>query len=151
LAQLILRAATIVCLLIAARGTRWAYLLFVLLALISFPARAGFQIVQPSCELFVVPQLAAYSFRNYPHIVLFALFALLSLAQFKGSHAYLWAFLATLVMGVLVELAEGVSGQGHCRMRDILPNTAGAILGLLIFEVGRRAWQVRFEARPNTR
>ena len=139
MAELILRAATIVFLLLAARGVRWAYVLFALLALVSFPARAGFQIIQPACELLVGPQLAVHSFRNYPHIILFALFTLLSLAQFKGSHAYLWAFLATFVMGVLVELAEGVSGQGHCRMRDILPNTAGAILGLLIFEAGTRA------------
>ena len=73
-----------------------------------------------------------------PHKSL-SLFALLSLTEFKGSHAYFRAFLATIVMGALVELAEGVSGQGHCRMRDMLPNTAGAILGLLIFGIGRRA------------
>ena len=149
--ELILRAATIVFLLFAALGTRWAYVLFVLLALISFFARAGFQIIQPSCELLVGPQLAFYSFRNYPHIVLFALFSLLSLAQFKGSRAYVWAFLATFVMGVLVELAEGFSGQGHCRMRDILPNTAGSLLGLLTFVAGKRARKARSGARFNTR
>jgi hypothetical protein len=115
--------------------------MFVVLALISFPVRAGFHFEAPSCELLVGLQLALFSFRNYSHIVLFALFAVLSRLQFRGSNANMWAFVATIVMGVLVELAEGVSGDGHCRMRDILPDAAGAVTGLLIFAAGKKMWR----------
>ena len=141
---LILRAAIITLLIIAAFGVRWAYAGFVVLSLTSFFAKAGFQVVSPSCELLVGPDLALYSFRNYPHIVLFAVFFLLSRMQFKGPHAYSLAMVATLVMGMLVELAEGFSGQGHCRLRDMLPNTAGAIIGALVFAGGKRGWQQLF-------
>jgi hypothetical protein len=30
---------------------------------------------------------------------------------------------------LLVELAEGISGNGHCRLRDLIPDTVGIILG----------------------
>ena len=138
---MLLRAATFVFLVIAARGVRWAYAMFVVLALISFPVRAGFHLATPSCELLVGPQLALFSFRNYSHIVLFALFAVLTRVQLSGRNANAWAFAATIVMGILVELAEGVSGQGHCRMRDILPDAAGAVAGLLVFSAGKKLWR----------
>jgi hypothetical protein len=32
-------------------------------------------------------------------------------------------------MGALVEVAEGLSGRGHCRFRDLIPDSAGALLG----------------------
>jgi hypothetical protein len=44
----------------------------------------------------------------------------------------MWAFLAVIVMGALVEIAEGVSGSGHCRSRDLIPDAAGGLLGAVI-------------------
>jgi hypothetical protein len=41
-------------------------------------------------------------------------------------------------MGVLVELAEGATGRGHCRLRDLIPDFAGAMLGAAALITWRR-------------
>ena len=130
------RALTLVCLLLALARVRAGYLGFVALALLSFGARVGFHLDPHRCELLVGPALALHSFRNYPHIVLCALFFLLTRWQLRGPQASGWAALATLAMGALVEIAEGVSGSGHCRLRDLLPDGAGALLGWVACAAG---------------
>jgi hypothetical protein len=117
--------------LLSLRGKRWAYVTFVVLGLLYFPATAGFRLNPRPCELVPSLPLAIFSLTNYPHIVLFVLFFLMTSAQFRMAHwsGYAWAALACLVMGMLVELAEGITGTGHCRMRDLIPDTAGMLLG----------------------
>jgi len=113
----------------ALRWRRAAFVGFVALSLFSFALRAGWPAVPlapTACELLVGPELALYSFRNTPHIVLFALCFPVARRQFGGAGA---AFAATLAVGALVEAAEGLSGAGHCRLRDLLPDAAGALLG----------------------
>ena len=34
--------------------------------------------------------------------------------------------------GIYVEVAEGITGRGHCRLRDLVPDAAGALLGALV-------------------
>jgi hypothetical protein len=117
--------------LLSLRGLRWAYVTFVVLGLLYFPASVGFRLNPQPCELMPSIALAIFSLTNYAHIVLFAWFFLLTSAQFRmhrGS-AFAWAALATITMGVLVELAEGVSGKGHCRLRDLIPDAVGIALG----------------------
>jgi hypothetical protein len=116
------------------RGVRWAYITYVLLGLFFFPARVGFQLHPQPCELVLNTSLAIYSLTNYAHVVLFALFFVMTKAQFPGPNwrAFAWAALAAIVMGVLVELAEGVTGNGHCRLRDLVPDTTGILLGAMI-------------------
>ncbi len=113
------------------RRMRWAYITFVLLGLLYFPASAGFELNPRPCELIPTMALAVYSLTNYPHIVLFALFFLMTRAQFRMSQwrGYACAAVACIAMGILVELAEGISGKGHCRLRDLVPDGAGAVLG----------------------
>lgn len=118
-------------------GKRWAYVGFILVGLLYFPIKAGFHLSYPLCELEINAQLAKVSLRNYAHIVQFAVFFILSRAQFQGSPllSTVWAFLATVVMGALVEIAEGATGTGHCRARDLIPDAVGALLGLLVLIV----------------
>jgi VanZ family protein len=89
--------------------------------------------------------LAIYSLGNYQHIVLFALFFLMTSAQFRMSQwrGYAWAAVACMVMGLLVELAEAISGNHHCRLRDLIPDAAGVVLGAGIIFL----WN-RMRARP---
>ena len=130
-------AATLVVLaVLSVRGIRWAYTAFIVLGLSYFPARAGFRLDPHACELLVGPRLALFSLTNYAHIVQFALFFVISCAQFtrpgvSTRTAFVRAAIATVVMGALVELAEGVSGRGHCRLRDLIPDSAGVIVGLV--------------------
>jgi VanZ family protein len=52
-------------------------------------------------------------------------------AQFRMNHwsAFAWAALVSITMGVLVEVAEHISGNGHCRLRDLIPDAVGIMLG----------------------
>jgi len=113
------------------RGVRWAYVTFVILGLLYFPASVGFKINPQPCELIPNMALAIYSFGNYQHIVLFVLFFLMTSAQFRMSHwsGYAWAALACIAMGLFVEVSEGISGVHHCRLRDLIPDAAGIVIG----------------------
>jgi hypothetical protein len=44
-------------------------------------------------------------------------------------------------MGALLELAEGISGLHHCRLRDLLPDAAGAVLGWGVLWAGQASWR----------
>lgn len=121
-------------------GKRWAYALFVLLSLAYIPARTGFRLQLPRCEGVPDLALAMYSLTNYAHIVLFAVFFLMTVMQFpvRNGTALGWAALATLVLGALVELAEGATQTGHCRLRDLVPDAAAAALGTVIVLASQR-------------
>ncbi len=122
------------------RGLRWAYVAFVTLGLLFFPARVGFHFRPQSCEMALDVPLALFSLTNWAHIVLFALFFVMTSIQLRASAGAraAWAAAATLVMGVLVELAEALTGKGHCRLRDLVPDVAGIVVGaVLVF-----TWQL---------
>src|SRR5204862_7291855 len=133
--------------LIALRGKRWAYLTFVLLGLLYFPAQAHVRVHAPKCELLlptlhlIVPLL-----HNYAYIALFAGFYWMSWVQFGRSDARgVWALVATLLVAALVEIAEGMTGGGrgqvHCRVRDLVPDAAGALGAALLLAVWSRLFR----------
>lgn len=125
---------------LAARGALWAYITFVVLGILYFPASVGFHLHPQPCEGLPDLALAVYSLGNYGHIVLFALFFIMSCGQFKMSHwsGFVWAAAACFAMGILVELAEGVSGIHHCRARDLIPDAAGIMIGAgIVFLLNR--------------
>ena len=126
----------------ALRWRRAAFVSFVALGLLSFPLRAGWPAVtleSQGCELLVGPALALHSFRNVPHLILFALCFPLARAQYRGPRADAWALLTTVAVGALVEVAQAVAGHGHCRLRDLLPDAAGALLGWAVWLAVRGA------------
>ena len=124
---------------LAFRRMRWAYVAFVLLGLLYFPARVGFHFSPRACETALDVPLALWSLTNSGHIILFAIFFVMTRVQLRGVgwSTMAWTGMITLMMGVLVELAEGVTGNGHCRLRDLVPDSAGAMLGAAIVTV----WQ----------
>ena len=126
---------------LAFRATRWAYFTFVALGLLFFPARVGFHFHPQPCECALNVPLALFSFTNYKHIVLFAIFFLMTSAQMRGARLrtqLLVASGAVLAMGVYVELAQSLTGQGHCRLRDLVPDMAGAVLGAAVLLMRRK-------------
>ena len=130
--------------LIALRGKRWAYLAFVVLGLLYFPAQTHFHVHVPKCEqLLPTIQVLVLSLQNYAYIALFAGFYWLSWVQFERADArVVWALLATLLVAALVEIAEGMTGGGrgqvHCRVRDLAPDVAGALGAALLLAVWAR-------------
>lgn len=122
----------------ALRGARWAYAVFLLLGLFWIPGIAGFHLHRPDCEGFVSFKLALFSLTNYKHIFLFGMFFLMTRVQLgRTRHALLLALVATIAMGVLIELEEGATNR-HCRLRDLIPDTAGALIGAVVYHVWRR-------------
>src|SRR5881409_2077910 len=130
--------------LIALRGKRWAYLAFVVLGLLYFPAQTHFRVHAPKCDqLLPTMHVLVLSLHNYAYIALFAGFYWMSWVQFRRSDARgIWALLATLLVAVLVEVAEGMTGggrgQAHCRLRDLVPDAAGALGAALLLAVWSR-------------
>src|SRR6266511_3141903 len=131
--------------LLALRGKRWAYLAFVVLGLLYFPAQTHWRVHAPKCEqLIPTMQVLVLSLENYAHIALFAGFYWMSWVQFRRTDArVLWAFLATLLVGALVEIAEGMTlrGGGHCRVRDLVPDAAGALGAALVLALWSRLFR----------
>src|SRR5437879_12829774 len=82
--------------LIALRGKRWAYLTFVLLGLLYFPAQTHFRVHAPKCEqLLPTLHLLVPLLHNYAYIALFAGFYWMSWVQFGRSDARgVWALVA---------------------------------------------------------
>ena len=114
------------------RYSRWAYVAFILVGLSYFPLRAGFDFRPRACAIAFDADAMLLSMRNWGHVVLFGWFYIVSRAQFTGPRAALWTGLATLTMGALVEIAQGVTGAGNCRLRDLIPDTMGALAGAAI-------------------
>lgn len=117
---------------VALRGVRWAYVSFILLGLAYFPAKVGFRLDPHPCQLTFGIDLARHSLTNFPHIVLFAVFFLISYVHFavrRSPRPMLTAAAISLVMGALVELAQGVTGTGDCDSRDLIPDFVGILLG----------------------
>ncbi|MDQ6892641.1 MAG: hypothetical protein M3167_08170 [Acidobacteriota bacterium] len=120
---------------LAFQGARWAYFTFLGLGLLFFPARVGFRFHPQPCESALNVPLALFSLTNYGHIVLWAIFFVMTTVQLRR-YAPRTQFLisagAALAFGIYVELAEGITGKGHCRLRDLVPDAAGAALGAIL-------------------
>ena len=129
--------------LIALRGKLWAYLAFVVLGLLSFPAQAHFRVHAPRCDqLIPTMHVLVLSLQNYAHLALFAGFYWMSWVQFRRTAArFVWALLATLLVAALVEVAEGMTGGGGCRVRDLVPDAAGALGAALLLALWSRLFR----------
>ena len=127
----VLILASIVLGVAAMQGRHFAYVAYVVVGLLYFPARVGFHLSPQACQIALDVPLALYSLTNYPHIILFAIFFVISTRQFRATtrSTFFMAGLMTLVMGALVEAAEGITGRGNCRLRDLIPDSAGAVMG----------------------
>jgi hypothetical protein len=128
---------------IALRGKRWAYLAFVVLGLLYFPAQTHFRVHAPKCQQ-VIPTInvVVLSLERYALIALFAGFCWMSWVQFRQSKArFVWAVLATVLVGALVEIAEGMTGRGLCRVRDLVPAAAGAVVAALVLALWSRLFR----------
>jgi hypothetical protein len=128
--------------LLSLRGIRSAYVAFILAALLYFPVSVDFRLNPRACELDIDPSLAVLWLRDYTQIALAAAFFLMSYAQFRASRRspFVAAGFATVAMGGLLEVAEGVTGNGHCRLHDLVPAAAGAVAGAALVSLWSFAW-----------
>jgi hypothetical protein len=123
----------------ALRGARWAYAIFLVLAFVWIPARTGFHLHRPPCQMRFTLDLVLNSLAKYKHICLWSAFFLMTWVQIRRRrYALLIAAVATIAMGILIELEEGATGTGMCRATDLLPDGVGALIGAVIATVWRR-------------
>lgn len=120
-------------------ASRLAYAALLLQALLYFPSKSGYQIGPVKCQWTFDFALGVHSLQNYPHILLFALFFLLTYAQlWNVRNAIVWSAVACMTMGLFVELAQGATGAGNCRMRDLIPDAVGVLIGAAIVATVRK-------------
>ena len=137
--------AWIVLAVLALRGARWAYAVFIVLAFVWIPARTGFHFHRPDCNLQLTIDLALFAATKYKHIFLFGMFFLMTRVQLgRTRYAMLIAAAATIAVGILIEIEETATRTGYCNLRDLVPDALGAFLGEVIW----RIWRSRGPARP---
>ena len=131
----IITALFVVLAVLAFLRKRWAYWAFIAGGMLFFPASVGFHFHPHPCECALNLSLALFSLTNYGHLVRFTIFFLMTAVQLRAARLRTQLLLATaavLAMGIYVELAEGLTGEGHCRLRDLVPDLAGALIGAVI-------------------
>jgi VanZ family protein len=83
-----------------------------------------------------LPPLAFDVWDKAQHAFGFALLTLLGLWAYPGRVPQLLAGL--LLLGALIELAQGASGWRHADWMDLLADAIGVVFGLLVWVVWRR-------------
>jgi hypothetical protein len=135
----------------ALRGDRRAYAAFVTVGALWIPGRTGFRLHAPVCDVALTLAGSASAVTKWSHVLLFALFFLLTAAQaVERTGAAAWAVLGTLAFGVLIEIEQGATGTGTCRLRDLVPDAAGALVGVGVLSAWR-AWPGRLGRRRAAR
>ena len=104
-----------------------------LMAVARIPARVHFRLVGLHCDTRLTMANAGLSMTKLPHMVLFAIFFILTIVQFEklNTRAFSWTLLATGSLGLLIELEEGATRTGNCRLTDVLPDLAGAAIAAI--------------------
>jgi hypothetical protein len=112
-------------------------------AVLRIPARVRFHLVAPQCDTRLTLENVSLSMTKVPHMVLFAVFFILTLLQFDrfNLRAFSWSLVATAGLGLLVELEEGASRTGNCRLTDVLPDVAGAAVASAILLAMLTLWR----------
>ena len=119
------------------RFRRWGYTLFLIVGVLEIPAQAHFRLYAPFCDLRMAWDNSRLSLMKVPHFVLFGVFFLFTAWQFDrlDRRSLSWSLVATLALGILVELEEGATRTGNCRLADLLPDVGGALIAMALFLV----------------
>jgi len=114
------------------RLRRWAYSLVVIVGVLRIPAHVHFRLYAPVCDLRMAWNNSRLSLTKVPHFVLFGAFFLFTVWQFDrvDRRSLSWSLVATLALGILIELEEGATRTGNCRLPDLLPDLGGALIAM---------------------
>ena len=114
------------------RFRRWGYTLLVIVGALRIPAQAHFHLYAPLCDLRMAWDNSRLSVTKVPHFAVFAVFFLFTAWQFDrlDRRSLSWSLVTTLALGILVELEEGATRTGNCRLADLLPDLGGALIAM---------------------
>lgn len=115
------------------RWVPWALFAALSLAALSFtPISAGFTLrTEFSCELLPSWQLAVASLANPRHLLSFSVLTVVAVWAFGTRNLWV-AALVVLVLTGLVEFEQMLFADGHCRLRNMLPNLAAIAMGVAV-------------------
>jgi len=124
-----------------------------LVGVFAIPARTHFHFRPLRCDARLTAPNVYAALSKGPHIILFAFFFLLTAAQFDtiDRRSLLWSFAATVGLGFLIEIEEGLTRTGNCRYTDVLPDIFGALIVmalLMTLEMSWRRWQRDTGSKP---
>jgi glycopeptide antibiotics resistance protein len=129
---------------------RLLFAVMAIAALVYTPATIGF-VTRPAlqCELVSSAELWLFGLTNVRHLVTYSILAAVAVWAF-GTHSLWLAAAVALTITAGVELTQAIFADGHCRVRDMLPNTVGVAVGvgfaLLVALLVRRFFRRRTEA-----
>jgi len=108
------------------RFRRWGYTLFLIVGVLGIPAQAHFRLYAPFCDLRMAWDNSRLSLMKVPHFVLFGVFFLFTAWQFArlDRRSLSWSLVATLALGILVELEEGRRAPATAGWRISCPMSA---------------------------
>ena len=124
------------------RRRRWAFGAYLLFALARIPARTNFRLGAPACDVRLTLENASRSLTKLPHIVLFGVFFLLAALQFErfDRRTAALSLLLTSALGLIVEVEEGATRTGNCRLTDLLPDLVGALGAAVVVGATVAVW-----------
>jgi hypothetical protein len=114
-----------------------------LVAVARIPMRTGFHLQQLRCDDRLTLANAQLSLTKIPHIVLFGIFFVITAIQFDSfdRRAIAWSLFATAALGLIVELEEGATRTGNCRLTDVLPDIVGGLVATTIVALIVAMWR----------
>jgi hypothetical protein len=122
-------------------GDRWsrgidglARLLLLLAAaviLLTTPVTAGFGLRAFTCDFSLSPALWFSALVNYDHLIAYSILFVIAWLAFRRQPLWLPIALA-LAISIGVELEQSLFREGHCRLRDLLPNVIAVGIGLAV-------------------
>lgn len=115
------------------RWVPWALFVLLSLAALSFtPISAGFAIRPTfSCEIVSSWELWLGSFANVRHLVSFSVLTAVAVWAF-GARSVWIAIVVMLLLTGLVEIEQMLFADGHCRLRNMLPNVVAIAIGVTV-------------------
>ena len=105
--------------------------------LLATPIVAGFQLRDLSCDFGASPDWAA-TLLNWKHLIAYGALAILGFAALRDRPMWQVAILLCVVMGG-AEITQAIFDDGHCRLRDMLPNLIAVGVAAIVSSVILRA------------
>ena len=110
---------------------------------LTIPARTHFHFRPLRCDARLTAANVHAALSKGPHIILFAAFFLLTAAQFDtiDRRSLAWSLVATVGLGFLIEIEEGLTRTGNCRYTDVLPDIFGALIVMALLMILAMSWR----------
>ena len=110
------------------------FLVLAIVVMSSVLAESKGQFTYTGCALSSSFELLVHSFSNYRHIAAYGLLFLSCVWSFE-KHSIIKAAALVLAFSILMEIVQISFHDGHCRIRDMLPNFVGVLWAATLYKL----------------